>query len=182
LTAERSRPAVVFLGALRVALGDQLKGSFDVDCPLDGPCHRAFGGMDAVHALDYLPLAHWRLQLVPDFNAANHQDISFQFDLSSNLGDQFAVAGVDLARFQRASKGSGQSSSCCRNHVIQGRGAGGEFAWRNFVVPSDFRMNTESHRFLFRRQIGETHRTRLALNSYLGGVDHVTGVRHDNPS
>lgn len=58
--------------------------------------------MNPVDTLNSFPLVLSRMQLVMDVDAPDHQDVSVKLDLTSDLGGEFAVAGVNLTRFQRA--------------------------------------------------------------------------------
>jgi hypothetical protein len=53
-------------------------------------------------------------------NAADDKYTFLRLNLSGYLGGQFPVVGIDLARFQRTSKGAHHSTSGRRNDVVNG--------------------------------------------------------------
>ena len=95
-----------------------------------------------------LPLrSSWRSEAHGDVDAADHQDSFLGFHLSGYLGRQAPVAGVNLARFQRASKRAHHSTGGCGDNVIESRGV--RFLERpriNLVMLGDGSVNAKSHR------------------------------------
>ena len=81
-----------------------------------GAVHR----VQFVHALDLVSHVFWRSEVHGDVDTADHQDSFLCFHLPGYVGRQSPVAGINLARFQRASKGSHHSTGSCRNDIIQG--------------------------------------------------------------
>lgn len=122
--------------------------------------------MHFVDFLDNFALVLSGAQSVVGVDAANHQDFSVQFDFAGYLGTEFAVAGVNAARFQRAPKGAGQSTAGRRHHVIESGRVRGERLRRDLVVLRDLGVDSENHRIFFDRQVSETHGASLSLNSY----------------
>ena len=55
-----------------------------------------------------------------DVDAADHQDSFLGFNLPGYVSRQSSVAGINLARFQRASKCAQHSTGGDRNDVVQG--------------------------------------------------------------
>jgi hypothetical protein len=78
-----------------------------VDSSLDRSGHGTMFGVHVVYPFDGIPVGFVRLQMVDHVNAFNHEYIVFLFDLTGRLGPEIPVTGVNLTRFQRASKGSG---------------------------------------------------------------------------
>ena len=56
--------------------------------------------------------------LIDYMNPFYHQDVIFRFHLASDFSGEFTVTSVDLARFQRASEGTGQSAARGSDHII----------------------------------------------------------------
>lgn len=109
--------------------------------------------MDAVHPLNGLALRLRSPQLVMRVDPANDQNASLDFYFTGNFRDQIAVARINLARFQRTAKSSGQSPAGCGDDVIQRGCAGREFARRDLVMPGDFGMHSKCYRVIFGRNI-----------------------------
>jgi len=84
------------------------------------PVQRAAHGVNAVRALDRFSCRFRRLQLHSHVNAANDEYTLLCFHLSGDIRGQFPIAGIDLARFQRASKSAHHSTGGCRNHIVNG--------------------------------------------------------------
>ena len=87
-----------------------------VQRPVQGTPH----SVNAVRTLDYFLCRFRRHQLHGNVNAPNDQYTLLCFHLSGYIRGQFSVAGIDLARFQRASKGANHSASGRRNHIVNG--------------------------------------------------------------
>ena len=56
--------------------------------------------------------------LIDYMNSLYHQDVVLRFNLASDFSGEFTMASVDLARFQRASEGTGQSAARGSDHII----------------------------------------------------------------
>ena len=82
---------------------------------------RAVIGVETQNTFGRLALGRIDLQTVLNVDAFNHQDLVIQFYLAGCFGDEPAAAGRYLARFQRASKGPGQSAGGRGDHKIQRR-------------------------------------------------------------
>ena len=82
----------------------------------EGAVHR----VHFVHALDSISHVVWRGEAHGDVDAADHQDSFLGFHLPCHVGRQAPVAGIDLARFQRASKRANHSTGGGRNNIVQG--------------------------------------------------------------
>ena len=107
-------------------------------------------GMHRMHALDRFAIFFAGPKLVAHLYPPNHQHLAVQFDLAGRLGRQLPVRGIDLTRFQRASKCSGQSGSSRRDDVIQRRSARLVGVRRNLVMFCNLAMNAEGNGRLFR--------------------------------
>lgn len=82
---------------------------------------RAIHGVETVHAFDGLALLFRRGEMHGDVDSANHQDSIFLFHFAADVGGEFSVASIDLARFQRTSKRSHHSTGGGGDYVINCR-------------------------------------------------------------
>ena len=83
---------------------------------------------------------------------------------------------IDVARFQRAGEGAGQSAASGRHDVIQRRCVRGVLVGADAVVLSDLGMNAKRHRLMFGWQVREPLRATQPLDPHTG---HVCGLgRH----
>jgi len=87
-----------------------------VQRPIQGAVH----GVNAVRPLDRFPYRFRRHQMHGHVNAANDEHSILSFHLPGHIRSQFSVAGIDLARFQRASKSAHHSTGGCRNDIVNG--------------------------------------------------------------
>jgi hypothetical protein len=72
-----------------------------------GVCGRAGRhGIDPVDPVYRLPGVLWSREAHRDVDAANDEDPLLGFHLAGHVGGEAAVAGIDLTRLQRASKGA----------------------------------------------------------------------------
>ncbi len=79
-------------------------------------------------------------------NAADHQDSVLRFYLSYRLALEPVIGCVYMARFQRASKGSSQSTSRGCNNVVERRRVGvGDVGW-DFIVLRHRTMHAKDDR------------------------------------
>ena len=126
----------------------------DFDRSLDGAGDRAEICVQAVNALDGLALLFRGAQFVVGEDTANDQNFALELNLSPHLARELSVRRINLARFQRAPEGSGQSASRRGDHVIERGGARRKSFGRNFVVSCDLGVHAEDDRVFFRRQVG----------------------------
>ena len=83
---------------------------------------------------------------------------------------------IDVARFQRAGEGAGQSAASGSHHVVQRRCVRGVLVGADAVVLSDLGMNAKRHRLMFGWQVREPLRATQPLDPHTG---HVCGLgRH----
>lgn len=79
--------------------------------------------MEPQHALDRLPLGRIDVgQPIVDMNLRDDENRSFLFDLSGDLSDEGSTACRDATRLQRAPEGTGQSTACRSDEVVEGGG------------------------------------------------------------
>jgi hypothetical protein len=69
-------------------------------------------------SLDRLPLIRRRSELVTHVNAPDHKDVSFKLNFSRSFGNQRIIAGINLARFQRASECPRESAGGRSYHIV----------------------------------------------------------------
>ena len=99
---------------------NELERRGDINGALDRARHGAMLRVHAVHALNGFALRFGRPQPVMRVNTPDDQHSAVHFNFPRDFRSQFAVAGVNLARFQRASKSAGQSSTRRGHHIVQG--------------------------------------------------------------
>jgi hypothetical protein len=75
--------------------------------------------MDGVDPFDGVAQFLRGTQAVMDGDSPNDQNVSVQLDFPHGFCTQLTARGINLARLQRASKGSRQSTRCGRNDVVQ---------------------------------------------------------------
>jgi hypothetical protein len=71
-----------------------------------------------MNPLDGLSLILRCSEPVANVNAPDHKDVSFELNFARSIRTQLIVAGVDMARLQRASECSRESTGGRRYHVI----------------------------------------------------------------
>ena len=72
-----------------------------------------------VHSLDLISDILWRSKPHGDVDAADHQGSFLGFYFTGYVSRQAPVAGINLARFQRATKRAHHSTGSCRNDIVQ---------------------------------------------------------------
>lgn len=71
-----------------------------------------------MNPLDGLSLILKCSEPVADVNAPDHKDVSFELNFARSIRTQLIVAGVDMARLQRASERPRESTRCRSYDVI----------------------------------------------------------------
>ena len=123
----------------------------DVDLRVDGPIDRAALGKEAVHPLGGLPLLRSALQGELHMDAPDDEGLAVQLHLSGGVRDELPGGCGDLARLQRASVGSDQSTRGGRHYVIQGGRMRLVCAGLGSVMDGHRPMRAELHRLLLLR-------------------------------
>ena len=97
--------------------------------------------MKTVRTFGQLALIRVELQMIADVNAFDHKHLPILLDLADSLGCQNAFPSRNFARLQRAPEGSGQSTCCSGNNVVERGGV--RFVLRHIgsVVFGDFGMH-----------------------------------------
>ena len=106
-------------------------------------------------------------------NAADHEYVVLQFYLTHCVPHQAFAGCIDLTRFQRASKGSRQSTCRGSNNVIKRCGARFRDSGRNLVMLRNGAVDSENDWLRLSREIRFTNRAFDALDSDLGTIDDV---------
>ena len=116
----------------------------------DGSLKRASDGtvprVDVVNPFNRLPLVRRRSELIAYVNASDHKHVSLELNFSDCFRTKPVIAGVDLARLQRASECPGESTGGRGNDIIQGCGMRWISIRGNLVMLSDLGMNAEDDR------------------------------------
>ena len=86
---------------------------------VQGAKERTVHRVHFMHALDPISRIFWRDESHGDMDAADHQDSILGFHLPGDVGGQAPVAGINLTRFQRASKRAHHSTGSGRNDIVQ---------------------------------------------------------------
>ena len=89
------------------------------------------------------------------------------------------LAGLDLARFQRAAKGAGQSTGSRGDDVVESGGLRLVRAGCRLVMLCHFVMDAKHYWLAPRRKIGAPKRALHALDPNLGDVDDRHSVYRD---
>jgi hypothetical protein len=110
---------------------------------------------------------------VADTDALDHEHAVVEFDLADRLAGQPFLARVDVACFQRASEGAGQSAAGGGDDVVEGGRVLGLAAARDAVVVCDLGVDAEEDRICLGRQLGASKRAAESRDSDARGVDDV---------
>jgi hypothetical protein len=102
--------------------------------------------VDVVNPFNRLPLVRRRSELIAYVNASDHKHVSLELNFSDCFRTKPVIAGVDLARLQRASECPGESTGGRGNDIIQGCGMRWISIRGNLVMLSDLGMNAEDDR------------------------------------
>ena len=93
------------------------------------------------------------LQLVADPNALDDEYAALDLDVALGLGREMSLAGVDLARLQRATQRTGESTCCRRDHVIECCGVRLEGPGLGPVMLRHLVVHAEGNRLGLRREM-----------------------------
>ena len=87
-----------------------------------------------VGAFDNLPLVLTGTQAVVGVNPFQDEHIPIQLNLARDFRSEVQVTRIDLTRFQRAPKGSGQSAARRGHNIVNGRRVRWKLVRGDFVV------------------------------------------------
>jgi hypothetical protein len=147
------------------------------DAVFDRAIDRTVVREDAVYAFRGLLLRTSGLERESNADSADHQDVSLQLHLADGLGGQTLIGSGDLARFQRASEGSSQSTRGCGNHIVEGGGMRLVRVRRHLVVLGDRSVNAEDDGLLLRGKKGSANRSLDPLDPdsrLVGDIGHAS--------
>ena len=102
--------------------------------------------MDPVNPFNRLPLVRRRSELIAYVNASDHKHVAIELNFSGCFRSKPVIASIDLARLQRASECSCESTGGRGNDIIQGRGMRWISIRGNLVMFSDLGMYAEDDR------------------------------------
>jgi len=114
-----------------------------------------------------------------DRDPADDEDVSVQFDFAHRFRGQFAIGGINLARFQRAPEGSRQSARCSGDHVIECRGVRRVGIRRDLIMLRNLGVHPEYNRDVFNRKVSQPNGTALTLDANARRIDDLLRRGHD---
>ena len=153
-------------GARRAPCLDQLKLGAHVDRALEAARDGAEAGMEAMHALGIRPAILRHPEAVANCDAADHQHLVVELDLTDRLDVVALRIDFDLTRLQRAGEGAGQSATGRGDHVIERRGVRRVLLRIHAVVLGDLGVHSEEHGLGLGGQIGEPLRAAEPLDPH----------------
>ena len=114
------------------------------------------------------------LQLVADPNALDDEHAALDLDVAFGLGREMSLAGVDLARLQRATQRAGESTCRRGDHVIERCRMRLELAGFRPVMLRHLVVHAKRNRLGLSREVRVSQRTFDPLNP---NVRHVSRHR-----
>ena len=156
-----------------------LKRCGDVDAAVNRSVDRTVVRVNGVRALRRGVLIGLHPQVVGHVDATHDQDIAVLLDVAGRLRREKALAGWDLARFQRTAKGAGQSAGGRGDEVVERR-----IAWLvdlriDAIVLGHRRVDTEMNWVCSDREEGAAVGSLHAFDPHLGAIHHR--VSHNRP-
>ncbi len=115
----------------------------------------------------------FRLQRQANVNPADDQHVVLKLHLTHGFRNQPPQRRIDLTRLQRASKGSGKSTSRRRDYVVQRAGMRLRHRRRNFIVFGNCAMHAEDDRLRLSGQIGFPNWSYDSFNANFRSVHYV---------
>ena len=116
--------------------------------------------------LDGFPGRFGRYQPHGNVDAANDEYALLRFHLACYICGEFSVAGIDLTRFQRASKSADHSTGGRRNDIVYGGGMRLLQLCRvNFVVFGNCSVDAVDYRLGLARQMRDAKRSLPTLDA-----------------
>lgn len=103
----------------RLCRSNEFERRGELDGLVQSALQRAAHGIDFVRTLDCRPSLRGRHQTHGHVDASDDKYALLSFDFTSHIGRQFSIAGIDLARIQRASKSAQHSTRGCGNDIIR---------------------------------------------------------------
>lgn len=131
--------------------------------------------MHAVGAFSGFPLFGGKLQAIDHVDTPDNQDAPVQFDFAGGFGGEPVLSGRNPARFQRASKGAGQSPGGCRHKIVERGGMRFVNLRIHAVMFGDFRVHPEQDGPGGCREVSAPQGAFDALDTNARTVDHSVG-------
>ena len=158
------------------AASDELELGAHLDAALEASGDRAEPCVESVHALNLIAAVVRNGEPIVNGDALDDEHLFLEHHVADCLDLIALRIDIDVARFQRAGEGAGQSAASGRHHVIQRRCVRGVLVGADAVVLSDLGMNAKRHRLMFGWQVREPLRATQPLDPHTG---HVCGLgRH----
>ena len=149
----------------------QVKRGVDLDTGRDGFGDRAVLGVHVMHALDDLPVVGISIEVIGDVDLLDDQNVLLILtDYTANVRREIGVHGRDVARFQRAGEGSGQSTRRRSDDVVNRRVPCAEFVGIHAVMLRDGSMHTKLDRFVPDRHMSKPVGSFLVFDPYVRNV------------
>jgi hypothetical protein len=134
---------------------DQLELRAHVDRALEAARDGTEAGVEAMHALGIRSAILRHREPVANGDAADHQHLVVELDLTDRLHLVALRIDFDLTRLQRAGEGAGQSAAGRGDHVVERRGVRRVLLRVHAIVLRDLRVHSEVHRLGLGGQMGE---------------------------
>ncbi len=107
--------------------------------------------MHLVCALDGLAVLCHSAQVIGHMDSSENEHLVVRLDLSFHFSRQLSIAGVDVARLQRASERAEQSASRRGDDVVDRRGMGLGYFRGHAIMLGDGAVDAEHRRLGFGR-------------------------------
>lgn len=128
--------------------------------------------MEPVHALDVLAAILRHGEAVAHRDAADHEHLVVELDLTDRLDLVALRIDLDVTRFQRAGEGAGESAAGGGHHVVERRRVWRVLLRRDAIVLGDLGVHAEGDRLGLRGQVREPLRAAQPFDlhaRYIGG-------------
>jgi hypothetical protein len=114
--------------------------------------------VETVYPLRRFTVGRVNSQIIRDVNPFDNQHVVLFLNFTLYIRGKQAIASRNFARFQRATKGTGQSAARRGHQIIQRGGVGIVDVRIHAVMLSNFGMDPQQNRFLYLRQVGSPQR------------------------
>src|SRR5260370_1490549 len=153
---------------------DELELCADIDAAADALGDRAAARMERMRSLRRLALVLRAAgEVISNMDALDHQPLVLDEHDTLGIGGQLALAGVDPARLQRATKGAGESTGRCGDNVVKRGGVIRVLAGSGAVVLAHLVVGSEHDGLRFQGQVRSANWTSLANDPYPRDVFRV---------
>jgi hypothetical protein len=138
-------------GAVTISYLFNFERGRNIHTAVQGPGNRTTRGMDVVDPFYRFPVFGSRFEMIDHMDPFDNQYVTLFLDLTFYVGDKQAFARSNFTRFQRATKGPGQSPTGGSDHIIQGGGVGLMDVGVNLIMRGNFRVDAKEGRCFFLR-------------------------------